>query len=360
MPVPIAEALGAQEDAAQIKAQQAKLSPLKYLTLSALAGAYVGVAVVLLVLVSASFLAQNSPSTKLIQGVVFGIALTLVVFAGAELFTGNVMIMLQGLMARRVKVADVLLIWIGSLIGNLVGSVLFAAMVGASGVINAGAPKGKLTIFATALAGIVKTKAGLSGAQLFWRSVLCNMLVCLALWMAQRTKSDAAKLICLWWALLAFVVSGFEHSVANMTVFSLGIFTHLPQATWGAMARNLMWTVPGNIVGGGLLVGIAYGYVGNAKTLSSALPTPPDYGATTSPSAVAAERVEEVAYQRAVSGHEVLSGAPDRYAPAGGSGAADAAEGAGSPARPLPANRSMPPPPRQMPNGAYEYRRPLP
>ncbi len=336
MPIPISEALGAQEDAAQIKVQLAKSSPLKYLILSAMAGAYVGVAVVLLLLVSASFLAQGSPSTKLIQGVVFGIALTLVVFAGAELFTGNVMVMLQALMARKVRAGGVLLILVSSLLGNLVGSVLFSAMVAASGVVNAGAPKGKLTIFATALAGILKSKAGLSGAQLFWRSVLCNMLVCLALWMAQRTKSDAAKLICLWWALLAFVASGFEHSVANMTVFSLGIFTHLPHGTWGTLTRNLLWTVPGNIVGGGLLIGIAYSYVGQPRGKTTVLPTPPDYGPTGGPSAAAAARHEAAAYDRA--NRDPVP--------------------AGRATRPLRANRIMTPPPRQLPNGDLEHPRP--
>jgi nitrite transporter NirC len=114
---------------------------------------------------------------------------------------------------------------------------------------------------ATLVASVVKAKDSAAGPQLFWRSVLCNMLVCLALWMAARTKSDGAKLAVLWWALLAFISSGFEHSIANMTVFSLGIFEH--SATWSQLFRNLAWTVPGNIVGGGLLIGLGYGWVAN-------------------------------------------------------------------------------------------------
>src|SRR5690606_29078758 len=69
-----------------------------------------------------------------------------------------------------------------------------------------------------------------------------------------------AKLVVLWWALLAFIASGFEHSVANMTVFSLGVFQGT--ATWGELARNLIWTVPGNVVGGGLVVGLGYAWLG--------------------------------------------------------------------------------------------------
>ena len=270
MPIPISEALEDQETSAITKARAARTSMARYLATSAMAGAYVGVAVVLLVMVSAAFVAAKSPSAKLVQGAVFGVALTLVVFAGAELFTGNVMVMLQGLMRRRVRALDVAVVWVASLLGNLAGSLLFAGLVNASGVLSAGAARGQQTVFTATLAGIVKSKAGLSGGQLFMRSILCNMLVCLALWMAGRTRSDAAKLICLWWALLAFIASGFEHSIANMTVFGLGIFGHVPLAGWSEMTRNLVFTVPGNVLGGGLLVGLAYGWAGRAEPVAVA------------------------------------------------------------------------------------------
>src|SRR5438270_6952312 len=262
MPIPVSEALEDQETSAITKARAARTSMARYLATSAMAGAYVGVAVVLLVMVSAAFVAAKSPSAKLVQGAVFGVALILVVFAGAELFPGSVMVRLQGLMRRRVRALDVGVVWAASLLGNLAGSLLFAGLVNASGVLSAGAARGQQTVFMATLAGIVKSKAALTGGQLFMRSILCNMLVCLALWMATRTSSDAAKLICLWWALLAFIASGFEHSIANMTVFGLGIFGHVPGATWAEMTRNLLYTVPGNIVGGGLLVGAVYGWAG--------------------------------------------------------------------------------------------------
>lgn len=268
MPVPIPEALAAHEGAAAVKARQARSSPAKYFANAMLAGAYVGVAVVLLVMTSAAFIAAKAPSTKLVQGAVFGVALTLVVFAGAELFTGNVMVMLQGLMRRTVNAGDLALVWAGSLVGNLVGSIGFAALVNASGVLSTGAlPSQKTTAFQAALGGITQAKAALTFGQLFFRSILCNMLVCLALWMAARATSDSAKLICLFWALLAFVASGFEHSVANMTIFGLGIFAHAPGATAAELTRNLLATVPGNIVGGGVLVGLAYGWIGRETTV---------------------------------------------------------------------------------------------
>src|SRR5947209_17246448 len=118
MPIAVTEALEANEQAAVAKAKQAKDSLLRYLVVSMFAGAFVGVAVLLLLMVSSAMIAAKSPETKLIQGAVFGIALTLVVFAGAELLTGNVMVMIQGLMRRTVTVLDVGVVWAGSLVGN--------------------------------------------------------------------------------------------------------------------------------------------------------------------------------------------------------------------------------------------------
>ena len=262
MPIPIPEALEESAALARTKAGQVRRLP-GYLLSSAMAGAYVGVAVVLLVSVAGPFAASGSAATKLVQGAVFGVALTLVVFAGAELFTGNVMFMLQGLHAGTVRRAELAAVWVASLLGNFVGSVGFAALVHAGGTLATGGGNGRPAPGTGLVTSIVSAKNAATGPQLFWRSVLCNMLVCLALWMAARTRSDGAKLAVVWWGLLAFIGSGFEHSVANMTLFSLGIFAG--SAEWADLARNLLWTVPGNIVGGGLLVGLAYAWIAAPK-----------------------------------------------------------------------------------------------
>lgn len=252
MPVAIPDALDDNAALAVAKAAQAR-RPVRYLLASALAGAYVGVAVVLLLSVGGPLAAVSSPWTKLVTGAVFGVALTLVVFAGAELFTGNAMVMLQGLAARRVRAVDLAWVWAASLVGNVAGSVAFAALVHGGGTVSTGPA-------AAMLKSVIAAKDAATGAQLFWRAVLCNMLVCLALWMAARASTDGAKLAVLWWALLAFVASGFEHSIANATTFALGVFGGV--ADWGMLARNLAWTVPGNLVGGGLVVGLGYAWIG--------------------------------------------------------------------------------------------------
>jgi nitrite transporter NirC len=281
VPITIPEALDVHEAAAVAKAEQARSSPLRYLLSSALAGAYVGIAVVLLIMVGAPLLAAGHPMAKLVQGGVFGVALTLVVFAGAELFTGNNMVMLQGYLRRRTSALDVALVWGMSLVGNLVGSVGFAGLVNASGILTTGGLPGKPTPFTTALGGMATAKHGLTGGQLFFRALLCNLLVCLALWMAARAASDGAKLVVLWWGLLAFISSGFEHSIANMTTLSLAALVGV--GSWGDLARNLVFTVPGNIVGGGVFVGLAYGWLGTGRDVLAqggqvATPDAPEHG----------------------------------------------------------------------------------
>lgn len=266
MPVPVPEALDDHASLAVAKAAQSRDLP-RYLWTSALAGAYVGLAVVLLVSVSAPLVAAANPAARLVQGAVFGLALTLVVFAGAELFTGNAMVMLQGWWRRTTSAADLGRVWAASLLGNVVGSLLLAAAVHAGGTLT-----GPGT---SMLATVTAAKHAATGPQLLWRAVLCNALVCLALWMAARTRSDGAKLAVLWWALLAFIASGFEHSVANVTVFGLAALDG--SIGWDALARNLAWTVPGNVLGGGLVVGLGYAWVAGRRPAAVApLATAPD------------------------------------------------------------------------------------
>ncbi|HEY4458530.1 MAG TPA: formate/nitrite transporter family protein [Pseudonocardiaceae bacterium] len=268
MPTPVTQALDDQAISAAIKAKETT-SPGRYLVTAMLAGAYVGVAVVLLLAVTGPLNAVSSPWMKLVQGLVFGVALTLVVFAGSELSTGNMMTMVQGLARRKVGIAAAIVVIVFSFAGNLVGSVAFAWIVHASGVLTAGATPGHAAPAAALLAGLIKTKTAETAGQLFFRGVLCNFLVCLAVWTGARTRSDGAKLVLIFWCLLAFVASGFEHVVANMTTFSLGLFADTPGATISAFARNLLYVGLGNLVGGGLLVGASYALLGRRKPAES-------------------------------------------------------------------------------------------
>lgn len=267
MPIPISEALTESAALARTKAGDVRRLP-RYMLSAVFAGAWVGVGIVLIASLGGPLAATGSPALKLVLGAAFGVALTLVVFAGAELFTGNNMVMLQGLQARTVTVADTLSVWVASLVGNLMGSVGLAAMVNAGGTLATGAANGKPGPADRLVASLLAGKISATGPQLFWRAVLCNMLVCLALWTAARTRSDGAKLVLIWWCLLAFIGAGLEHSIANMTLFGLGIFAH--SAGWADLWRNLAWTVPGNIVGGGLVIGLGYAFAGGPTKLATA------------------------------------------------------------------------------------------
>src|SRR3954471_14803343 len=170
VPIPVPDVVDETAEQSVVKAEALR-NPPRYFLSSALAGAYIGVAVVLLASTAGPLAAAESPAAKLVAGSVFGVALTLVVFAGAELFTGNVMVMLSGLIRGKVRLRDVLVVNVGSLLGNLVGSVAFAAAVNASGVMSAGAKPGSPAPAASMISTIAQAKMSATGGQLFWRAV---------------------------------------------------------------------------------------------------------------------------------------------------------------------------------------------
>ncbi len=226
-----------------------KRAPLGFLTGTLLGGAYIGVAYVLALTVAAGLPAGVRP---LVLGAVFGIGLILVVMAGAELFTGHVMYMTFGMAKGTVKPVDALLVLVTVWVGNLIGSILLATLFakGGGGAVFA-AP-------ADYLHGFIAKKQDSTVLALLCRAALCNWLVCLAIWLPARLSSDSAKIIGMAWCLLAFVACGFEHSVANMTIFTLGLLAPIQAGTLGGAAYNLLWVTIGNILGGALLVAGAY------------------------------------------------------------------------------------------------------
>ena len=253
------ETIATAAAAARTKAGLLGTSPMKYLILSAMAGIYVGLGIVLIFCIGAPLQAAGSGAVKAVMGASFGVALTLVIFAGSELFTGNNMFMTIGLLSRTVNGAALVRIWIASFVGNLAGSLLLAMATAASGVLSR-------TPAREFLLGVVSAKMAAPASELFFRAVLCNMLVCLAVWMGLRTKSESARLVLIFWCLFAFIGSGFEHSVANMTLLGIGLFLpHDPAlVSWTGFARNLTIVTAGNIVGGALLIGLPYWFVAQA------------------------------------------------------------------------------------------------
>lgn len=226
--------------------------PGAYTVQSMLAGAYIGVAVMLMVSAAGPLQAAGSPATKLVQGLVFGVALTLVYTAGGELVTSTMMTTTQGAWRRTITWPEAGRTILFCFAGNLLGAFAFAAMLHLTGLLERTTPAGAM------LAGMLEAKGGESNVELFWRGVLCNMLVCLAMWSASRLQSEVARLVTIFWCLLAFITSGFEHVVANMTTFGVGLISGLPETGWADFARNMTVVGLGNLVGGAVVVGLAY------------------------------------------------------------------------------------------------------
>jgi nitrite transporter len=246
---------------AALKAAFLRRSPLGFTISAMMAGAYVGLGVIL------AFSIGNAldPSLRPIaMGASFGIALTLVIFAGSELFTGHTMFMTQGWLLGRTSLRDLLSCWGASWAGNLVGcallAVLFVAGGGAPALLGLG---GKAPL----LVSVAAAKMNAPALELVARGILCNWLVCLAIWMSARMTSDTAKCIAIFWCLYAFVASGFEHSVANMTLFAIALMVdHPASVTMAGLVWNLFWVTIGNAIAGAGIMGVGYWAASRVRT----------------------------------------------------------------------------------------------
>ena len=224
-------------------------NPLGYLLLSALAGMFIGFGN-LLTNVEGGLL-NGAPYTKIVMGVSFGVALSLVVMAGAELFTGNNLVMMSGVLKKKIRIGDACKVWIVCWIGNLLGAIVLALLFHYSGM--------NTEAVSTFLAKGAAAKMSAPFVQLLMRGILCNILVCLATWCGVKLKNEVAKLIMVWWCLFAFVTCGFEHSIANMTQLTVALLNPAGQAiTIGGYVYNLITVTIGNMIGGIVFVAIPY------------------------------------------------------------------------------------------------------
>jgi nitrite transporter len=250
-----------EEMEAFVNASEGKLkllskNPLGYFIASMLAGIYVGFGILLIF--SIGGMLADKPFVKIIMGLSFGIALSLVIIAGSELFTGNNMVMALGLFNRRVTMKDTLKLWVICYVGNLVGAILLAFLFWQAGLTHG--PIGDFII------SVSKTKMELGAWPLFVRGILCNILVCLAVWCSVRCKSESGKLIMIFWCLFAFITSGFEHSVANMTLLSVGLFADSGEIlSISGYIHNLLFVTLGNMVGGIVFVALPYYLISKRK-----------------------------------------------------------------------------------------------
>ena len=242
---------------------KAKLTILQQLVLGIMAGTFIALGG------AASGVASHSLAdaglAKFVSGAIFPAGLILVVICGAELFTGNCL-MIVPLMNRKISIKALLRNWIVVYFSNFIGSVLIAFLVFKAGTF--GMSSGKL---GGVVIKVASTKAGLPFWTAFSSAILCNFLVCLGVWGATAAKDVAGKIIMAWFPVMVFVVCGFEHCVANMYFLTAGIFAKSNPAfvqasgvapdkiiNGAGIIHNLIPVTLGNIVGGAILVGFSY------------------------------------------------------------------------------------------------------
>lgn len=227
--------------------KKANLSISRQFILGFLAGAYIAFGSQ-----AANIIGSYMPNPGLIAGLIFPTGLILVVLAGAELFTGNCL-MITGLLNKKFSLTKLLRSWINVYIGNLAGGIFIAWLL--SGQLSE--PLRAYTV------KVALNKSSLSFTDAFIRGILCNWLVCLAVFMSLKADNTIGKVAVIFFPIWLFIASGFEHSVANMYYIPAGIFADVGgNCTWFGLAKNLIPVTLGNIVGGAGFVGFVYWFTG--------------------------------------------------------------------------------------------------
>ena len=253
----------------EVGIKKAQLPVFKLLLLGILGGAFIAFASE-----ASNMAAHNIVSVglaKVLGGAVFTTGLMMVVITGAELFTGNSLLVV-GFFERKFTWIKMLKNWFFVYIGNFIGSLIVVALIFYSGQLNfSDGGLGGFTI------KVAVSKVNLTFIQGLTMGILCNWLVCMAIWMAFSTKDIAGKLLSIFFPIWLFITSGFEHCVANMYYIPMGILAKSNQTwvnaamglgvtpaklqalNWGSFLKNNLLPVTlGNIIGGSLFVGMIY------------------------------------------------------------------------------------------------------
>jgi len=240
---------------------KARLPFLQTAMLGVLAGGFIGLGALFFTLV-ASDATLGFAATRVLGGLMFSLGLILVSVGGAELFTGN-NLMVMALADRKITIAELLRNWIIVYAANAFGAIGLAVVVYLAnhGAMNGGA-------VGAAYVKIAAAKTALPFGEAFFKGVLCNLLVCLAVWLAMAGHTVVDKILAIVFPISAFVAAGFEHSVANMYFIPLGLLladtgvlpagVSLASLSWSGFASNLIPVTLGNIVGGSVMVALVY------------------------------------------------------------------------------------------------------
>lgn len=229
-----------------------------------LAGTFIGLGAFAAAM--ASHAMENPGLARFVAGAIFPVGIILIVICGGELFTGNTLLILA-FIEKKITSGQMLKNWMIVYIGNFIGTFIIAFLVYNSGLLSTNA--GLLGGYAIKVAS---TKGGLTFIQAFSSGILCNLLVCLAVWGSYTASDVFGKILILWFPVMTFIVSGYEHSIANMYYFTIATLAklnsvfveasqlgdHLEKTELVHIFWNLLPVTLGNIVGGAFFVGLAY------------------------------------------------------------------------------------------------------
>lgn len=230
---------------------KARLPAVQTLALALLAGAFIAFGAMFSLVAMTDSGLGFGPS-RVLGGVCFSLGLILVLVAGAELFTGN-SLMVMAWVERRIATRELARNWALVLVGNSIGAIGAAVLFRlADGGALGGGALGELA----GTVGRAKTALGWDVALI--RGILCNALVCLAVWLSLAARDVTGRVIAIVFPIAAFVALGFEHSIANLFLLPLALLLDAEGVTFAGMAHNLWWATLGNVVGGAGFVGLTY------------------------------------------------------------------------------------------------------
>ncbi|MDB5815987.1 MAG: formate/nitrite transporter family protein [Rhodocyclales bacterium] len=225
--------------------------PWRYLTRSVLAGMYLSI--VLFTYWSLIHNLHDVSFGKVIASAFFGVGLTIIVFTNTELFTSNNMYLAVSSVEGRTGWGQTVRLWSVCYVGNFIGALIVAGLLYGAGVLA------ELPLDHALYVGAAH-KVHQTGAVIFFKGILANWVVCLAVRLALRCKDDIAKIAILILVVFIFLYLGFEHSVANMGTFSMSMLGN-GTITLGEALHNMLYSTLGNIVGGALLMGLPFAYI---------------------------------------------------------------------------------------------------
>jgi nitrite transporter NirC len=237
------------------KAQLLARQPGRYWLRAIMAGLYLSLVVMTFWALHQGL--RGSPFGKVIASAFFGVGLSIIVFTESELFTSNCFYLAISSFAKKTTWRQAGAVWVCSWVGNLIGALLLAGVFRAAGVFESFSAEHALYTGA-------QHKADQTIAMLFWKGVLANWIVCLAVWIGLRLKEEIAKTTAIILVVFTFLYLGFEHSIANMGTFAFALVSS-DAVTPSAAMRNLAVTTLGNLAGGAVLVGWVYSVLGRVR-----------------------------------------------------------------------------------------------